>query len=105
VQHELDVFDLGSQKWHMLVEGINGNDVSWSSDSRWVYTKSSMNGSAEILRVVVDGDTVQTVLNLDSFSKSPGQLDTWFSLTPDNALLLNRSLNTSEIYALSYRER
>jgi len=41
-------------------------------------------------------------LKLDSFSKAAGQLDTWFSLTPDNALILNRWLNTSEIYALNY---
>jgi len=43
-------------------------------------------------------------LNLDSFCKSAGQLDTWFSLAPDNAIILNRWLNTSEIYALNYSE-
>jgi Tol biopolymer transport system component len=101
VQHELCIFDTDRQKWRKLAEGINGNDVSWSSDSRFVYTKSSMNGQATILRVAVGGGAVQTVLNLDSFSKSAGQLDTWFSLAPDNALLLNRWLNTSEIYALA----
>ena len=104
VQHELDVFDLGRQRWRKLAEGTNGNDLGWSSDSRYVYTKSSMNGPTEILRVAVSGGPVQTVLNLDSFSKSAGQLDTWFSLMPDNALMLNRLLNTSEIYALNYRE-
>jgi hypothetical protein len=64
-----------------------------------------MNGQTEILRVAVGGGSVQTVLNLNSFSKSAGQLDTWFSLTPDNTLILNRWLNTSEIYALSYKEQ
>jgi hypothetical protein len=98
------VFDFGSRRWRILAEGINGNDVSWSSDSKYVYTKSSMKGPTEILRVAVSGGAVETVLNLDSFSKSVGQLDTWFSLTPDNALLLNRWLNTSEIYALNYKE-
>jgi Tol biopolymer transport system component len=102
VERELLVFDRGSQRWRKLADGINGNDVSWSSDSRYVYTKSSMSGPTEILRVAVGGGTVETVLNLDSFSKSVGQLDTWFSLTPDNAVLLNRWLNTSEIYALNY---
>jgi Tol biopolymer transport system component len=105
VEHEVYVFDLVRQKWHKLADGIDGNDVSWSSDSRYVYTKSSINGQTEILRVAAGGGAVQTVLNLSSFSKSLGQLDTWFSLTPDHALLLNRWLNTSEIYALSYRER
>lgn len=102
-RRELSVLDLSSRRWRKLAEGINGNDVIWSSDSRFVYTKSSMNGPTKILRVAVGGGSVLTVLNLDSFSKSAGQLDTWFSLTPDNALLLNRWLNTSEIYALNYR--
>jgi Tol biopolymer transport system component len=105
VKNELFVFDLDRRKWRKLAEGINGNDVSWSSDSKYVYTKSSMSGQTEILRVGVGGGPTQTVLNLDSFSKAAGQLDTWFSLTPDNALVLNRWLNTSEIYALSYGER
>jgi Tol biopolymer transport system component len=104
-EHKLYVFDAGRGKWRVLAEGINWNDMSWSSDSRFIYTKSSMSGQAKILRVPVGGGTVQTVLNLGSFSEAAGALDIWFSLTPDNALLLNRWLNTSEIYALDYRER
>jgi len=104
VKNELYLFDLSRQRWRKLAGGINGNDVSWSVDSRYVYTKSSMNGSTQILRIAVDGGAVETILDLDSFTKSPGKLDVWFSLTPDNALLLNRWLNTSEIYALSYRK-
>jgi len=104
VKNELYVFDLDRQKWRRLADGINGNDVSWSSDSKFVYTKTSMSGETEILRVAVDGGAPQTVLNLDSFCKSAGQLDTWFSLAPDNAIILNRWLNTSEIYALNYSE-
>jgi Tol biopolymer transport system component len=99
----LTVFDMAGQRWRTLANGINGNDVSWSSDSLYVYTKSSMTGHAEILRVPVTGGAAQTVLNLEALSKSPGQLDTWFSLTPDNALILNRWLNASEIFALNYR--
>jgi dipeptidyl aminopeptidase/acylaminoacyl peptidase len=104
VKNELYIFDLNRQRWRKLADGINGNDVSWSLDSRFVYTKSSINGSTEILRIAVDGGAVETVLDLASFSRSPGHLDVWFSLTPDNALLLNRWLNTSEIYSLSYRK-
>lgn len=102
--HKLYVFDVGQRRWRVLADGINGNDVSWSSDSRFIYTKSSMSGQAKILRVAVRGDAVETVLNLGSFSEAAGELDVWFALTPDNALLLNRWLNASEIYALNYQE-
>ena len=106
VKNELFVFDLARKKWRRLVaERINGNDVSWSSDSKYVYTRSSMSGDTEILRVAVGGGAAQTVLKLDSFGKAAGQLDIWFSLTPDNALVLNRWLNASEIYALNYSEK
>jgi Tol biopolymer transport system component len=104
-RRELYVFDLGRGKWRRLADAINGNDVSWSSDSKFVYSKKSMNGQTNILRVAVGGGAVQSVLNLDTFSRSPGQLDTWFSLTPDNSLILNRRLDTSEIYALNYEVR
>ena len=104
-KNELYIFDLDRQKWRRLAEGINGNDISWSSDSKYVYTKSSMSGETEILRVGVGGGAPQSVLKLDSFSRAAGQLDTWFSLTPDSAIVLNRWLNTSEIYALDYSEK
>jgi hypothetical protein len=61
-----------------------------------------MRGRSEILRVPVKGGPSETVLNLDSFGKSAGQLDIWFGLTPDNALMLNRILNAGEIYKVSY---
>jgi len=99
------VFDLAEQKWRKLAGGINGNDISWSSDSQYISTKRSLNGQAEIVREAVGGGVLQTFLNLDSFTKSMGELDTWFSLTPDNAIIVNRWLDTSEIYALNYKER
>jgi hypothetical protein len=36
LQRELYVFDLDCEQWRKLVEGINGNDVSWSSDSKHI---------------------------------------------------------------------
>lgn len=104
-RQELYVLDGGRKVWRKLAEGINGNDISWSSDSRFIYTKSSTSGHTEILRVAATGGPVQSVLTLDSFSRTAGKLDTWFSLAPDGSLLLNRWLNTSEIYELSYVER
>jgi Tol biopolymer transport system component len=104
VRHELHLFDLHRQKWRRLAEGIDGDDLNWSSDSRYLYANSSMSGQAEILRVPADGGSAQVVLNLDSLSKSVGYLATWFSLTPDDSIILNRWLDGSEIYALSYRD-
>ena len=102
-RRELYVFNFSRQRWRKLAENTNGNDLSWSTDSQYLYTNRLISGGAEILRVPVDGESLQTVLNLDSFSESPGRLDTWFSVTPENSIILHRWLSTSEIYALSYR--
>jgi Tol biopolymer transport system component len=105
VQKQLRVFDIERQAWRNLADGIDGNDVSWSSDSKLIYTKRSNNGKNEIVRVPAGGGALQIVANLDSFSKSIGDPGVWFSLTPDNALLLDRWVNTSELFSLSYDER
>ena len=102
VRAELHVFDVGRQKWRRLAEGINGNDLNWSSDSRNLYANTSVTGKAQILRIPTEGGSAEVVVNLDSLSKSVGYLGNWFSLTPDDSIMLNRWLDGSEIYALSY---
>jgi Tol biopolymer transport system component len=105
VQKQLRVFDFGREEWRTLAEGIDGNDVSWSSDSRFVYTKRSSSGKTEIVRVAIDGGSLQTALNLDSFGKSMGDPGIWFSVAPDNSVLISRWVNGAEIYSLSYEMR
>jgi Tol biopolymer transport system component len=104
-RQELYVFDLDRQKWRKLAADTNGNDLSWSADSRYLYTNRTIKNRTEILRVPINRGSVQTVLNSDPLSESVGHLDTWFGVTPDDEIIMNRWLNTSEIYVLSYRER
>ena len=104
-EHTLVIFDHRSPKWRTLSGSIDGNDVSWSADSRWVYSRTSVRGQPEIVRVAAEGGAVHPVLNLDAFSRAGGELDEWFSLTPDNAILLNRWMSSSEIYALKLERR
>jgi hypothetical protein len=104
-EHTLVVFDNRRRLWRTLAGSIDGNDVSWSADSRWIYSRTSMQGPFEIVRVAAAGGTVQLVLNQDLLSRAGGELDEWFSLAPDNTLLLNRWMSNSEIYALKFEER
>jgi Tol biopolymer transport system component len=104
-RRELYVFDLDRRKWRKLAANTNGNDLSWSADSQYLYTDRTLRNRTEILRVPVGRGSIQTVLNLDLFSESVGHLDSWVGVTPDNGIILNRWLNTSEIYALNYHER
>ncbi len=102
VRRELYIFDLGDQKWRRLAQGIDGNDLNWSSDSRCLYASTSMTGHAQILRIPIEGRGGQVILNVDSLSKSVGHLGPWFSLAPDDSIILNRWLDGSEIYELNY---
>jgi Tol biopolymer transport system component len=103
--HEVYILDVGHRGWRRLANDINGNDLSWSTDSKFIFATSSMNGPQRIARIPVIGGPEQIVLDIDSLGKSVGRLDPGFSLTPDNALILNRWISTSEIYALKYSGR
>jgi len=101
-EHAIYILDTQNSTWRKLTDQVDGNDLSWSSDSTFVYAKSYMRGTVEIVRVPASGGAMQTVIDLNVFSKAAGQLDTWFGLTPDNSIMLNHVLMTNEIYDITY---
>jgi len=104
-RHVLYVFDMNRQEWYKVAESANADDVSWSADSAYVYTKRSTQDISMILRIPVGGGAEQIVLDLAPLGKLAGHLDPWFTLAPDGSVITGRWLNTSEIYAVSYSRR
>jgi dipeptidyl aminopeptidase/acylaminoacyl peptidase len=99
---ELYVYCLSKHTWQRVAQEANGDDLSWSADSRFLYTNRWAENSAEIVKVPVAGGPLETALDLGPFSRQIGSLDTWFCLSPDGSILVHQSLHGSEIYALSY---
>jgi len=104
VSHEVLVFDLITQRWRKLADGVNGNDLSWSADSRYLYASRPVGNWPEILRVSVKDASVETAVDLRSFTALTGHINTWFALAPDGSIIFMREISSNEIYSLTYTE-
>jgi Tol biopolymer transport system component len=105
VRHEVMVFDLVTQQWRKLVDGVNGNDLSWSSNSKYLYASRPAGNQPEILRISLKDSKTETAVDLRSFTAQMGHINTWFALAPDGSIIFSREMTGNEIYALTYAEK
>lgn len=103
-EHQLMLFDVEAWKWHKLVDGINGNDLSWSSDSKYLF--ANVHGpEARIVRIRATDGSEETVFSAHMVGKAgPTQDDDLlFSLAPDGSLVLHNRVDLQEVYAYDFR--
>ena len=103
--HQLFLFRTSTQRWSKLADGIYGTDLSWSSDSNFLYTNLPGN-DARIVRIAVADGRVETVVDIraqDEFNLADVPGDLGFSLAPDNAVVMRRRMHAAEIYAYTIR--
>jgi len=105
VSHEILIFDLKSERWRKLFGGVNGNDLAWSADSRYVYASMPTGNQPEILRIALINSSAETAVDLRSFAALAGRIDTWFTLAPDGSIIFLRQLGSNEIYSMAYDEK
>src|SRR6266568_334856 len=103
-KHEVQVFDLVAQRWRKLADGINGNDLSWSKDSRYIYAARPAGNQPEILRISLKDGKTETAVDLWTFTQLKGRIDQWFALAPDGSIIFSREMGANEIYSLPYEE-
>jgi Tol biopolymer transport system component len=103
-RHEVLAFDSLTERWQKLADGVNGNDLSWSVDSRHIYASRPAGDQPEILRISLKDAKAETAVDLSSFAKLTGRIDTWFTVAPDGSIILLRALNANEIYSLKFEE-
>ena len=105
IENEVLVFDGATRHWRKVADDVNGNDLSWSADSRYLYASRPAGNQPDILRISVKDAAVETAVDLRSFTAQSGKLDTWFALAPDDSIIFLRTVNGNEIYSLSYSEK
>jgi Tol biopolymer transport system component len=105
IGHEVLVFEEATRKWRKLADDVNGNDLSWSADSHYLYASRPAGNQPEILRISVNDAKVETAVDLRSFTALTGRIGTWFALAPDDSIIFSRELSANEIYSLTYSER
>ena len=103
-QHEVVLFDEKSQKWRVLATEVNGNDLAWSTDSRYLYASRPSGEQPRILRIAVKEGKTETAVDLSLFAKWFGRAGTWFTLASDNSIVFVRESGANEVFALTYAE-
>lgn len=103
-KHEVELFDFATQQWRVIGTGVNGNDLSWSADSRYVFASKPTGGNPQILRIAISSGEVEEAVSLSSFAKLSGHVETWFTLASDEAIILSRIFGANEVYSLEYAE-
>jgi Tol biopolymer transport system component len=104
-KHEVWLLDRHTGRWRKIADGVDGNDLAWSPDSRTIYASRPNGGRPEVLRISLPTMEAADAVDLSDFSKLPGRLDTWFAVTPDDSILFLRVSGGSEIFRFHYSER
>jgi WD40-like Beta Propeller Repeat len=104
-RHQLLVFDIAKQRWRKLSDSIMGDDLSWSHDSRYLYSNRPIANKPEIFRIPVAGGNPESVVDLESLSRLTGKFDNGLCIAPDDSVILLRQINSTEIYALDWTLR
>jgi Tol biopolymer transport system component len=104
-RHQLLVFDVAKQRWRTLSDSIVGDDLSWSHDSRYLYSNRPIGNKPEIFRIPVAGGNPESIVDLESFSRLTGKFDNGLCIAPDDSVILLRQINSTEIYALDWTLR
>jgi Tol biopolymer transport system component len=103
--HELLIFDHRTEQWRTLAGSVNGDNISWSNDSQFVYVDNPRDKKAVVERIRIrDGQRVP-VVSLGPLERISGQLGPWFGLTPDGSLIFSHLLSTGEIYELKWTDQ
>ena len=99
-RHELMLFDVESQRWRKLADAMTGADLSWSADSKFLYTEIP-GAAARIVKVSAVTGVVETALDLklmDKFNLVTAH-DSVFALAPNNDLVFAWGRPDVEIYS------
>jgi Tol biopolymer transport system component len=104
--HQLMLFNIKTEKWQKLTDGIIGSDLIWSSDSKYLYVNLPGSGPS-IIRISATTGERQTVLDLRSLDAlEMTEIDTLpISLAPDDSVILHSRIHAHEIYAYELREQ
>lgn len=103
--HQLLVFDMAVRNWRKLADSSNGDDLSWSRDSHYLYTSRPAGDKPAVIRITLGSGIAQTIVDLESLSKLNGKFDAGFCIAPDGSVILVRLITSSEIYGFDWNAR
>jgi len=105
-RHQLMLFDVKARTWRSLADMIDGDDLSWSRDSKYLY--ANVHGKeAGIVRIRTSDGKREKVIEFNSEDKADMAEtdDLQFSLGPDDSVILHRRIHSEEVYAYDLQSR
>lgn len=100
----LCLFDQGSKRRHVLVEGLQIGDFYWSRDSQHLYLIDPFYFAADrwVHRLDIRSKAIERVARIGVARSAWGVWAMWAGIAPDGAPLLLRDLSIHHIYALDW---
>jgi Tol biopolymer transport system component len=101
-RQEVVLLDRKTGKWRRIADGVNGDDLAWSSDSQTLYASRPYGDRPQVVRIGLADGKIEPAVDLSDFSKLSGRIDTWFAVTPDDSILFLHIISGNEVVALNY---
>jgi len=105
-RHQAFLFDVTTRAWHKLADSIEGEDLSWSADSKYLF--AGIPGTdARIVRIRISDGFQETLLDMrsqDKFNLANGD-NLGFSAAPDGSIVLHRRIHSPSIRAYLLRDQ
>jgi Tol biopolymer transport system component len=90
------IYDFRSDKWTTLARSWHTRNLTWSSDSRYVYFDAS-DPNRGMYRVSIASKRVEPLASLNGFA---GVGDDWIGVAPDGSPMMMKDRRIDEVYAL-----
>lgn len=104
-KHQVWLLSVQTGRWRKIADGVNGDDLAWSPDSRTIYASRPNGDRPEVVQISLPDGKVTDAVDLSEFSKLPGEISTWFGVTADDSILFLRISGGTEIFGFHYSER
>jgi Tol biopolymer transport system component len=96
----LEVYDSETKNWSE-VANLPATWKVWSKDGKYIYFDIGPSSDPAIYRLRISDHKLERVANLKGFRRLP-TFGSWFTLAPDDSLIIARDTDSQEIYALDW---
>lgn len=103
-RHRVMLFHVAKMRWKLLAKGIDGGELIWSPNSKYVYTDTG-GTDPRIVRISVRDGAKKTVQRLSQteYLNLKAAHDAVFSPGPHGTLIVPKVQRTSEVYGFQMK--
>jgi len=96
----LEIYDFETRIWSEIAS-LPATWKVWSKDGKYIYFDVGSLSDPAIYRLRISDHQLERIANLKGFRRLP-TFGSWFTLAPDDSLIIARDTDSQEIYALDW---